>query len=490
VDCVLALDVGSSSARTLLFGFDGKAIDCYGSQVKYRATTTEDGGWEIDPKELTRIVAQSITEICGQMRAKGIRPAAVAVDTFWHSILGVDGDGNPVTAVLHPFDSRSSDAANRLACRIDNLKQHKRTGCMLHPSYPPPKLLWLSETQPDAFRAAQRWMSAGEFLFLKFFGRPAASTSMISACGLWDQNRNAYDDELIEALPVKREQFADPEKMDQPCQDLCDPFRSQWPELNGIPWYPALGDGACDNVGSGCTSSERWALMVGTSGAMRATFETASIEIPDGLFCYRIDRRRFVTGGALSNGGEVYAWMKRTLQLPPEGEIEKQLVSMKPGLHGLTMLPLFAGERSTEWRTNTRAAIVGLGSATTPIEILHAALESVALRFRNVYEIMEASFGAPKDLIGSGGALLGSPVWTRMMADTMCHTLVLCREKEATSRGAALLALERMDALGNIGDAAADLGETIAPDQSKKEIYGAALARQRGLYKKIFEEPS
>jgi gluconokinase len=154
------------------------------------------------------------------------------------------------------------------------------------------------------------------------------------------------------------------------------------------------------------------------------------------------------------------------------------------------MLPLFAGERSTEWRTNTRAAIVGLGSATTPIEILHAALESVALRFRNVYEIMEASFGAPKDLIGSGGALLGSPVWTRMMADTMCHTLVLCREKEATSRGAALLALERMGALGNIGDAAADLGETIAPDQSKKEIYGAALARQRGLYKKIFEEPS
>jgi len=227
--------------------------------------------------------------------------------------------------------------------------------------------------------------------------------------------------------------------------------------------------------------------MVGTSGAMRATFETDRIEIPDGLFCYRIDRRRFVAGGALSNGGEVFAWMKRTLQLPGDAEIEKQLAAMKPGLHGLTVLPLFAGERSTEWRTDTRAAITGLGSSTKPMEILHAALESVALRFRNVYEIMEASFGAPKDLIGSGGALLGSAVWTQMMADTMCHTVVLCREKEATSRGAALLALERLGAIKSIADLAPELGETIVPDAAKKELYGAALVKQRALYKRLFE---
>jgi gluconokinase len=490
VDCVLTLDVGSSSARTLLFGFDGKAIAGFASQVRYRAATTEDGGWEIDAKELTRIVVQSLTEVCAQMRAKNVKPAAVAVDTFWHSMLGVDDAGNPVTAILHPFDMRSADAANRLKQRIDNLRQHKRTGCMLHPSYPPPKLLWLSETHPAAFHAATRWMSAGEYLFLEFFGQPAASTSMISACGLWDQNRNIYDEEMLSVLPVRKEQFAAPAQMDEPCTNLLGTFQQLWPELNGIPWYPALGDGACDNVGSGCTSGDRWALMVGTSGAMRATFETDQIVIPDGLFCYRIDRRRLVAGGALSNGGEVFAWMKRTLQLPDDAEIEKQLAGIEPGMHGLTLLPLFAGERSTEWRTDTRAAITGLGSATGPMQILHAALESVALRFRNVYEIMEACFGVPKQLIGSGGALLGSPVWTRMMADTMAHEVVLCREPEATSRGAALLALERMGALKSIADAVPDLGETIVPDKSKQELYGAALVKQRGLYNKLFGESS
>jgi gluconokinase len=161
---------------------------------------------------------------------------------------------------------------------------------------------------------------------------------------------------------------------------------------------------------------------------------------------------------------------------------------MPPGLHGLTILPLFAGERSPEWRADLRGAITGLGVSTTAVQILHAALESVALRFRNVYEIMEDSFGVPREVIGSGAALLNSAVWTQMMADTLGHRVLICREREATSRGAALLALERMGAVGSVNDLPPDLGETFEPDKAKREIYSAALIRQRRLYKRIFEE--
>jgi gluconokinase len=482
VDCVLTLDVGSSSARTLLFGFDGRQIENFGSQVPYRAHTTADGGWEIDPAELTAIASQAITAICEQMRANGIRPAAVAVDTFWHSIVGVDADGNPTTALLHPFDTRSADAAKRLAHRVDNQAQHKRTGCVIHPSYPPAKLLWLSETQPEAFQRTKHWMSAGEFLFLKYFGQATASTSMVSATGLWDQNANDYDQEMLAALPVSREQFAAVAGLDQPANGNC-----QWPELDGIPWFPALGDGACDNVGSGCTTRDRFALMVGTSGAMRAVVEAQDgrIEIPDGLFCYRVDRKRFVLGGALSNGGEVFAWMKRTLRLPDSNDaIENQLAALPPAQHGLTILPLFAGERSTGWRADARAAIAGLGSNTSPIAILQAALEAVALRFRNVYELMESSIGLPRDIVASGSALLHSPVWTQMMADTLSHPVIQCIEPEATSRGAALMALERLGVLRND---ATQYGSLIQPIEKNLALYLAALERQRRLYTALFD---
>lgn len=327
-------------------------------------------------------------------------------------------------------------------------------------------------------------MSAGEYLFLKFCGKPAASTSMVSATGLWNQKANDYDAEMLETLPVSRDQFAAPEDLDQRCNGAV-----EWPVLKNVPWFPALGDGACDNVGSGCTQQERFALMVGTSGAMRAVVEAGHIDIPDGLFCYRVDRRRFVLGGALSNGGEVFAWMKRTVRLPDSNEeIERQLSARHPGQHGLTILPLFAGERSTGWRFDARAAITGLGANTSPIDILQAALESVALRFCNVYEIMTSSLGAPRDVVASGGALLHSPAWSRMIADALARPIVACREPEATSRGAALLALERIGAIKDIHAVSTRFGDVIPADANHSAVYKDELERQRRLYSKLFEE--
>jgi gluconokinase len=303
---------------------------------------------------------------------------------------------------------------------------------------------------------------------------------MVSATGLWDQNRNDYDPEILAALPVSRDQFAPPAELDKPVTAAC-----QWPELSGIPWFPALGDGACDNLGSGCVTRDRFALMVGTSGAMRAVVAADRIEIPDGLFCYRLDPKRFVLGGALSNGGEVFAWMKRTLRLPDANDaIEAQLAALPPMQHGLTILPLFAGERSTGWRADARAAIIGLGAHTSPIEILQAAMESVALRFRGVYELMQSALGTPRDVVGSGSALLHSPVWMQMMADALAHGVIQCLEPEATSRGAALMALE---GLGITVDPAAHYGALIEPIAKNSEACIAALARQRGLYGKLFE---
>jgi gluconokinase len=276
--------------------------------------------------------------------------------------------------------------------------------------------------------------------------------------------------------------------MDQPLSQLQPDFRESLSNLDGIPWYPALGDGACDNIGSGCVTPENFALMVGTTGAMRAVFERDQIEIPAGLWCYRVDRRRAVLGGAISSGGEVFAWMKQTLQLPDPAETEKRIAALSPGAHGLTVLPYFAGERSTGWRSDARAAIAGMGVATTPIDILRAALESVALQFRNIYDIMQSSIPSPKMIIASGGALLHSPAWTCMMADALSRPVVACLEPEATARGAALLALERMGVISDLAAVPPRTGQIYEPVTAHWEIYSEELRRQRVLYHRLFEE--
>src|ERR1035438_3368936 len=149
---ILTLDAGSSSVRTLLFDAAGKPVDGIGTQLPYSFDTTGDGGVEIDPDRLVALCMKALSAACVQLRHANMKPAAVACDTFWHSIMGVDADGRPATRLLHLLDTRSEAAAEKLRGMVDNRAQHARTGCVLHTSYPPSKLLWLSETQPDAFR--------------------------------------------------------------------------------------------------------------------------------------------------------------------------------------------------------------------------------------------------------------------------------------------------------------------------------------------------
>jgi gluconokinase len=480
--------VGSSSVRALLFDGKARQMEGYGARVPYQLKTSPDGGAEIDPAALAELTIDCLDELHRQVQAAGLPIAAVAASAFWHSFLGVNGDGHPTLPILHLLDTRSAAEVARVPDR------HKITGCVPHSSYWPAKLLWLAANRPAEFAATRRWLSFPEFLFEKLLGRghgsthgsiSGASTSMVSASGLWDQNANDYDEETLRAAGIDRAQLAGPAELDRPLSGLVPQYREMWPAFDRIPWFPALGDGACSNLGCGCVSADRLALMVGTTGAMRAVIETDRLEIATGLWCYRVDRKRFITGGALSNGGDVFAWMKHTLALPTD--LEARLEKAAPGDHGLMLLPFFSGERSPYWRADLRGVIAGLTQATAPLDILRASLESVALRFRQIYGMVAGHFGTPAEIIATGGALLNSPAWTQMMADAIGRPLIACTEFEASCRGAAVWALEQIGAIPNIGAVPASLGATFDPRGEYSGAYDRLLADQQALFKKIYE---
>src|SRR5205823_5118690 len=77
--------------------------------------------------------------------------------------------------------------------------------------------------------------------------------------------------------------------------------------------HPPLGDGACSNLGSGCVTPDRAALMIGTSGAYRVV-RGGEPTPRGGLFSYLLDEGRVVEGGSISDGGNLLAWLDRTLK--------------------------------------------------------------------------------------------------------------------------------------------------------------------------------
>ena len=485
---IVGIDVGTSSVRALLFNDKFSQVGKVGLQKKYDLTTKVDGSVEVDPDLILQLTCDCLDALHAQMADRGLKAAGVAMSTFWHCFLGIDREGKSTTPIVHLFDTRSLEQMDELIRIFDPGWIHAITGCMPHTSYWPAKLLWLKENRADAFSRTARLYSPGEFLLKTFCGHELESTSMVSATGIWDHRKNDYCEELLEALDIPRGQLADPESLDSPCRSLLPDFAKRWPLLNGIPWYPAYGDGACNSVGSGCTTPRRFALMVGTTGAMRVVVKQRNVTIPAGIWCYRVNRERFILGGATSNGGEVFRWASRVLNLP--NGAEEQIAGRPPGSHGLTVLPYLAGERSPYWRPDLRGSIAGLSLSTSPTDILQACLESVSLRFKQIYMLLSRPFSVPDEVIASGGALLRSKVWLQMMADALDHPAIECLEPEASSRGAAIIAAEQMGLVSSMDDLPVTLGDTIEPNPAHTGVYTQMLKTDGALFESLYGKNS
>ena len=445
---VLSIDVGTS-------GFRGALFDEAGNQTQGVVRERVGDFAEVNPDLLVEEVLTTVHDLLGQAET-------IAISTFWHSLMGVDANGRPTTPLLTWADTRAVREANELRVEFDESEVHSRTGCRFHPSYWPAKLRWLKREQPERFRATRQWLGFAEYLCLRLFGESAMSVSMASATGLFNQRTCDWDREFIREIGVPEETL---------------------PAISSDRTRIVVGDGAANNIGGGCSTKDRIALMVGTSGAMRVVYtgEPPS-KLPSSLWSYRVSEQRVVVGGALSDGGGLVQWLVQTLNT---GNWQQELAALEPDAHGLTILPFWSGERSTGWSTEARGGIFGLRQQTTTVEIMRAALESIAYRFALIAEALD-EIAPNATVIATGNALRSSPVWLQIMADVLGRPVMLGGSPEASIRGAALLALEAVGTIGSIEEVSVSGNTGVEPDMQRHARYREGLARQEDLYARLF----
>ncbi|MBA2703208.1 MAG: gluconokinase [Blastocatellia bacterium] len=482
---ILGLDIGTSGVRAALFDAQGGEISNASIRVNSRSLTLGAGGF-IDAGLLLEQVAQTLDALFAKLYEPILRIELISISCFWHSLVGIDDAERPTTPLLGWSDTRAANATEVLRTTLDEPRLHARTGCRFHPSYWPAKLLRLKTEEPDTWRRTTRWLSFSEYLALKFFGETAISISMASATGLLNQQSCKWDAELLRALEVPVQTLPEIATPTQTFHKLNNDYAARWSQLSEARLFPAIGDGAANNIGEGCVSAETVALMIGTSGAMRMLVEdTPPAQLPSALWCYRADRNRVVIGGALSDGGGLYNLIRDSLLYGYDSEsTEAELARLQPDSHGLTVLPFWLGERSPGWNANARGGIFGMTQTTRPIEILRAAMEAVAYRFALVASALDR-FAPDAKLVASGQALRSSPAWTQIVADVLGRSLVLSERTEASTRGAALLALEAAGKIDSISDFPVSVATTFEPDLSCHERYQEGLKRQQQLYDRV-----
>jgi gluconokinase len=473
---LLSIDAGTSGVRVALFDERGAPVP--GAQTRSRRTFTSVSDFaELDADRIVAEVIETIDELLANFAGQ---IDLIAISAFWHSLIGIDANGLPTTPLLTWADTRAAQFAKALRENFDEREIHARTGCRFHPSYWPAKLHWLRHEHREKFLNTRSWLGFAEYLCQRLFGEHSTSISMASATGLFNQRECDWDWDFVRDLNISEETL--PAISPQTNARLSDAFTARWPTLSEARLVTIAGDGAANNVGAGCSTKDRIALMIGTSGAMRVVFAgDPPAELAPALWSYRANQKYVVVGGALSDGGGLVQWLTASLNVD-QGDV----TALEPDAHGLTVLPFWSGERSTGWSSDARGGIFGLKQKTTPVEIMRATLESIAYRFALIARALDEV--APNaSIFASGNALRSSPVWLQIIADVLGRPLLFGGTAEASIRGAALLGLEAVGKIGTIEEDTIAIEQVFEPDLTRHARYQQGLARQEELYERLYE---
>jgi gluconokinase len=467
---ILVLDVGSSSVRAALF--DERARLLAETAEAYTFTTAADGGSEADAHRLRASVERCVDRIL----ANAPSIDAVALATFVGNLLGVDAENEPVTPIFTYADTRPAVEVAELRAEVDVPHLYQATGCPLHTAYHPARLRWYTRSGRTA---PASWLDFGTYLYRSWFGREVpCSSSVASWSGLFDRASRQWSAGWLRILGLSPPMLPPLGESHDAQVGLAPAHAERWPALRNVPFFLAVGDGAAAHVGSGAVMPGQTSLTVGTTAALRQMrlAESTPRAVPEGLWVYRIDERRELLGGATSEGGNVHAWAKANLGF----DENEKIVFREPFAHGLTVLPMFAGERSPGYRPDATATLHGLRLATSRSEIVQALLESIALRIAQIHDLL----GGSASLHGGGGALHASPAWAQMIADATQTPIHLMGE-ETTARGAAMLALEALGK-GPLEAFVPPASRVFEPRPELAEVFRQAKARQVDLYRRLY----
>ncbi len=476
---VLSIDIGSSSIRAGVYDRQGRVVADTMTKVRYQWTLGPGGSVRLPHETLLDLVGQAIDAVVENSGDLASEITAGGISCFFHSIVGVDAAGSPVTPVLSWSDTTSARHAGELRGTIDANELHAITGAPIHASYWPARILNLRISHPTV----QRWVGLPELLAAHLTGEEVVSRSMASGTGLLDRATGEWSRGILDDLNVEVSDLARIVDDDEPIGPLTGTAAIRWRDLAGATWYAPWGDGACNNVGLATRDHGTAALTVGTSGSLRALIDDPAPGLAPGLFGFRLSKGS-VVGGQLSEGGGALTWVAALFGRSTES-LESEAGELGPDDHDLTVLPYMFGERGLGYHDNARGTINGLNASTSPGAVYRAFIDSIAYSFAAIDDELTLVLGHKPAITASGGAVARSPLLAQTIADALGRDIEVAPFLEASLRGAALLALQAGgdDALAH--EVAPPPGTTIHHDAGTADAHRRARERRMTLYTSI-----
>lgn len=491
----LGIDLGTGSCKTIVVNETGRVLG-FGSS-DYAASTLHEKWQEQDPLAVLDGMIRSVRAAIEQAGERPGNCARISIGGALHSLLALDRFGNPLTGIMTWATGRAAHQAEALRGTSRAQDLYRQTGCPVHGMFPMYKVLWLRHERPEVYENTAHFVSAKEFVFAQLTGCHVVDHCLAAGSGFLNIHELRWNAPSLELAGISESHLS----------ALCDPgeifgvSNQDLADRMGIPLNTPVVLGSADAVnsslGAGGVLPWQATCMIGTSGALRIISAQPVLDAASRSWCYAIDPKHWLVGGAVNNGGIALSWLQDLFhgafpQLPQGMEISfDSLAALADhagiGAGGIICLPFFAGERSPNWNLHARATFFGLALHHKVEHLARAVLEGISFRFRSVYDVLAEISGDIGQIRASGG-FTRSRFWLQTVSDVLNRELVVPTWGETSSLGAALWAIKGPDTLSSLDDIAKliPVSEVCRPDPRNAEIYN----RLYGLYADLYSAVS
>jgi xylulokinase len=485
----LGLDVGTSGVKAILVAPNG---DVEGAVTAPLPLSTPQPGWaEQDPNDWWRATCSALGQLLGSGGAS--RVVAVGLSGQMHSSVFLDRAGQVIRPALLWCDGRTTEECIEITRRAggeDHLREWVRNPAL--EGFTLPKVLWLRDREPDAYRRLATVLLAKDFIRFRLTDALATEPSDASGTLMFDPARLRWSEEILAAVGVPRALLPEVGGSSEILGRLTAEAAQRTGLLVGTPVVGGGADNACGAAGVGVVAAGEAVASWGTSGTVLAP--TAKPLVDPGLrahtFCHVVPNVWYLMGVVLSAGG-AFTWYREHFarELPEAALASKTLdaeaATVEAGARGVTFLPYLQGERTPHRNASARGAFLGLSLAHTRAHLTRAVLEGIAFALRDSLSILRELGMTPARLLLTGGGAR-SAFLRQLQADVFGLPVITVNREEGPAYGAALLASVGAGAYPDLAAATqATLGRSAPqhPNEAVQEAYREAYARFRSSYR-------
>jgi len=491
----LGIDLGTSACKALVV--DGRGRELALASREYPVHEPGPGLQEQDFGEVFQGMVSATRQAVSGIERKRI--AAISFSAAMHGFMPVDKNSRPLMRMLTWADGRSQDQAQTLAAAFGK-EIFQRTGCMATALYYPARILWLKKNARGVFQKTRRLVSLKDMILRELVGRWVVDQSQASSNGLLNIRSLEWDRVMLRELGIDEDMLPELVPAEAVVGELGKKPAKALGLPAGIPVVAGAGDGGLANLGSGAIDPGQVAATIGTTGAMRKIFDRPWLAPTGKIWCYYLASGLWYAGGAINNGGIILRWLRDGLLsserdaavkagINPYTPIIRMAERAGPGAGGLLFLPYLFGERTPHWNPEARGVIFGLSPGHGKSQLARAALEGVCMCMAQIFELLKASPAGVKEVRASGG-FARSRLWLQIFADMLGQPVAVCRARENSALGAAILGMKATGAIKSLAQARkmVKLSRIVAPDPGRTRFYRPRFLVFKELYSRLEPE--